>query len=301
MQISDLDQLLTPLKDRRRKRIIVAWALDHHTVEAAGRAVEAGIIEATLVGDENAISEACKTSSTDPNIFKIVHESTDIAALTTSIDLINNNKGDLLMKGNLSTDKYMRAILNKERGLMNPGSVLSHVTVMNIPVYHKLLIIGDVAIIPLPDLKQKIAIAGYLIETAHTLGIEKPKLSVLAATEQVLTGMTACVDAAILSKMAERNQIRGALIDGPLSLDLSINMQSVRIKGIKSKVAGDADCILFPNIESGNVFYKANVQYGEGQQAAILVGARVPAVLSSRGDSAKTKLYSIALAAMLAK
>jgi phosphate butyryltransferase len=121
----------------------------------------------------------------------------------------------------------------------------------------------------------------------------------MAVTEQVLPRMPACTDAAIISKMAERNQIRGALVDGPLSLDLSINMNSVRIKGIDSKVAGDADCILFPNIESGNVFYKTNVQYGNDQQAAILTGARVPAVLSSRGDSARTKLYSIALAASL--
>ncbi len=299
MLLTDLDQISGMLKKRPKRHLIAAWAVDSHTIQAIANAVDIGLVDATLVGDEKCITDICKTLSIDPGILNIVHENTDLEAVERSVELINHQKGNLLMKGSLSTDKYMRAILNKERGLMNPGCLLSHVTVMKIPAYHKLLIFGDVAIIPLPDLKQKLAIAGYLIKTAHALGIEKPKLSVMAVTEQVLTGMQACTDAAIISKMAERGQIKGAIIDGPLSLDLSINKNAVKLKGIESMVAGDADCILFPNIESGNVFYKTNVQYGTGQQAAILVGARVPAVLSSRGDSVKTKLNSIALAAML--
>jgi phosphotransacetylase len=299
MLLTDLDQISGMLKKRPKRHLIAAWAVDSHTIQAVANAVDIGLVDATLVGDEKCITDICKTLSIDPGILNIVHENTDLEAVERSVELINHQKGNLLMKGSLSTDKYMRAILNKERGLMNPGCLLSHVTVMKIPAYHKLLIFGDVAIIPLPDLKQKLAIAGYLIKTAHALGIEKPKLSVMAVTEQVLTGMQACTDAAIISKMAERGQIKGAIIDGPLSLDLSINKNAVKLKGIESMVAGDADCILFPNIESGNVFYKTNVQYGTDQQAAILVGARVPAVLSSRGDSVKTKLNSIALAAML--
>jgi phosphotransacetylase len=299
MLLTDLDQIFGMLKEHPKRHLIAAWAIDNHTIQAVAGAVERGLVDATLVGDEKCITGICKSLSIDPGIFNIVHESTDLEAVAKAVDLINNQKGNLLMKGSLSTDKYMRAILNKERGLMNPGCLLSHVTVMKIPSYHKLLIFGDVAIIPLPDLKQKLAIANYLIKTAQALGIENPKLSVMAVTEQVLTGMQACTDAAIISKMAERKQIKGAIIDGPLSLDLSINKNAVKLKGIESEVAGDADCILFPNIESGNVFYKTNVQYGNDQQAAILVGARVPAVLSSRGDSVETKLYSIALAAML--
>jgi phosphotransacetylase len=301
MLLTDLDQVFDMLKKLPKRHLIAAWAVDNHTIQAVARAVELGLVDATLVGDEKCIAGICESLSINPGMFNIVHESTDLEAVATSVELINNQKGNLLMKGSLSTDKYMRAILNKESGLMNPGCLLSHVTVMKIPAYHKLLIFGDVAIIPLPDLKQKLAIANYLIKTAHALGIEEPKLSVMAVTEQVLTGMPACTDAAIISKMAERKQIRGAIIDGPLSLDLSINKNAVKLKGIESEVAGDADCLLFPNIESGNVFYKTNVQYGNGQQAAILVGARVPAVLSSRGDSVETKLYSIALAAMLVK
>ncbi len=300
MQLSELEHIFDLLKERPRQHLAAAWAIDANTIEAVSRAVDIGFLEATLVGDEKTIRQVCENIGIDSGKFNILHELTDTSAVTRATDLINSQKCNLLMKGNLSTDKYMRAILNKEKGLMDQGSVLSHVTVMRIASYHKLLIIGDVAIIPVPDLKQKIAIAIYLINTAHALGIDKPKLAILAATEQVLPGMPACTDAAVISKMADRGQIKGAIIDGPLSMDLSINKEAVRIKTFESTVAGDADCILFPNIESGNVFYKINTMFGTSEQAAILVGARVPAVLSSRGDSAATKLYSLALAAMLA-
>jgi phosphate butyryltransferase len=301
MYLKTLDQIFELLKSRKKQHLISAWAMDVHTIKAVSKAVEMGIVEATLVGDREIITGLCRDNSIDPGMFGIVHETNDSAAAVRSVELINDQQGNLLMKGNLSSDKYLRAILSKERGLMDPGSVLSHVTVMHISSYHKLLIMGDAAIIPQPDLRQKIAIANYLISTAVALGVDVPKLAVIAATEQVLTVMTACTDAAIISKMGERNQIKGAIVEGPLSLDLSINAESAKIKGISCQVAGDADCLLFPNIESGNIFYKANVQYGGSEQAAIIVGARVPAVLSSRGDSVQTKLNSIALAAMLAK
>jgi phosphate butyryltransferase len=205
------------------------------------------------------------------------------------------------MKGLVSTDKYMKAILNKEEGLMDPGAVLSHVTVMENPLYHKLLIVGDVAIIPLPEFKQKVAILNYLVNTAKALGIEKPKVAVITASEQVLAGMPSCVDAALLSKMADRGQITGAYVDGPLALDAAIDKESAEIKKLTGPVAGDADCLLFPNIEAGNVFYKTNTKMAGAELGAFVAGARVPCVLSSRGDSAQTKLYSIALAAMIAK
>ncbi len=301
MKISDIDQLFGILKSRQKQHLVSAWAVDSHTIEAIDRAVDMGLIEATLVGDENKVCQVCEDKGINSGKFNIVHQATDSKAVAKAVELVNRQQGNLLMKGNLSTDKYMRAILDKERGLIDPGSILSHVTVMKLSSYHKLLIFGDVAIIPLPDLKQKLTIANYLIKTARALGIDQPKVSVLAVTEQVLPGMPACLDAAVISKMAERKQIKDAIIDGPLSLDLSINMDSVRIKGIESKVAGDADCILFPNIESGNVFYKANSQYEDSEQAAIVLGARVPVVLSSRGDSVRTKLNSIALAAIFGK
>jgi phosphotransacetylase len=296
-----LDKIFELLKNRRKQRLISAWAMDVHTLKAVYEAVNLNIVDATLVGDREFIIDLCRENSLDPDLFKIIHVNGEIDAASRSVELINDREGDLLMKGTLSSDKFLKAILNRARGLIDDGAVLSHVTVMKITSYNKILIMGDVAIIPQPDLRQKISIANYLIKTAGILGINMPKLAVLAATEQVLPGLPACTDAAILSKMAERNQITGAIVEGPLSLDLSINPEYARVKGIRCRITGDADCLLFPNIESGNIFYKANVQYGGSKQAAIIMGARVPAVLSSRGDSAETKLNSIALAALLAK
>ena len=160
---------------------------------------------------------------------------------------------------------------------------------------------GDVAVLPAPDLNQKIVITNCLIQTAHALDIPNPKVAIIAATEQMSPGMPACVDAAIISKMADRGQISGGLVDGPLALDVAIDMESVEIKKLKSTVAGDADCMLFPNIEAANVFYKTNTKLCKAELGAFVAGARVPAILSSRGDSVNTKLYSIALAALVAK
>jgi phosphate butyryltransferase len=204
------------------------------------------------------------------------------------------------MKGLVSSDKYMRAILDKERGLMDPGAILSHVSVIENSRYPKLIVCADVAVIPQPDLKEKIAILQYLIRTARALGIERPKVAILAASEQVLPKMQACVDAAILAKMSERGQIQGAVVDGPLALDAAIDRESAEIKGLSGEVAGDADCLLFPNIESGNVFYKTNTKLAGAELGAIVAGARAPAILSSRGDTVKTKMYSIALGALTA-
>jgi phosphate butyryltransferase len=206
------------------------------------------------------------------------------------------------MKGLVTSDKYMRAILDKEKGLMSgPKAILSHVAVVETPRYPKLLIVSDVAIIPAPDLTQKIAMTNYLIQTAHSLQIDNPKVALLAATEQMMPGMQACVDAAIISKMADRGQIKGAVVDGPLAMDVCIDKESCEIKKLKSPVAGDADCILFPNIESANVFFKTNTKLCGGELGAVVFGAKVPCILTSRGDSEITKLYSIALAASLAK
>ena len=215
--------------------------------------------------------------------------------------MVKEGQGDILMKGLCSTDKYMRGILNKENGLLPPKAVLSHVSVLQNPSYHKLLIISDMAVIPAPDFKQKQAEVKYLVKTAKALGIEKPKVAAIAATEQMLDGMPACVEAALLAKMADRGQISGCVLDGPLALDVALSKEAVAIKKLKSEVAGDTDCLLFPNIESANVFYKTNTQMCPGvRTAAIVAGATAPCVLSSRADSIDTKLNSIALAALTA-
>lgn len=300
MPITKLDQVLEAVKSKPKKRLVAAFANDVHTVEAVNEAITLGIVDATLVGDEATILKNCAAHGIDPGRFKIVQEADEMKAANLAVSLINQGEGNLLMKGLVSSDKYMKSILNKEGGLMDKDAVLTHVTVIELPTYPKLLTVGDVAILPAPDLKQKTVILNCLIKTAQKLDIPCPKVAIIAATEQMSAGMQACVDAAILSKMAERGQIKGALVDGPLALDPAIDRESAETKGCRSPVAGDADCLLFPNIESGNVFYKFSTKLANGELGAFVAGARVPAVLSSRGDSAKTKLYSIALAALTA-
>ena len=282
-----------------RKRMIAAWGVDTHTIAAAAKAVELSLADVTIVGDEVMVAAACAEEGVDPSIFTIVHNPAEIPSVAQAVQMVRNGEGDFLMKGLCSTDKFLRAILNKETGLLPPKGTLTHCTTLEIPSYHKLLFVGDVAVIPAPDFKQKQIIMECLVKTAHAVGVEKPKVAIIAATEQVLTSQPASVEAAMLSKMVDRGQIRGCVADGPLALDVAIDQESVEIKGLVSPVAGDADCLLFPNIESGNVFYKANSKLVPGvRQAGMLVGAKVPCVLSSRADSIETKLNSIAIAAM---
>ncbi|MBQ2489610.1 MAG: bifunctional enoyl-CoA hydratase/phosphate acetyltransferase [Bacteroidales bacterium] len=302
MSITKLDQMVELVKSKPRKRLVAAYANDAHTIEAVYNAVSQGIVDATLVGDEETIKKVCKEHNFDVTKFEIVQEADENKAGGKAVALINEGKGDVLMKGLLSTDKYMRAILNKEKGLMpGPKAVLSHVTIIETPKYDKLIICGDVAVIPAPDLNQKIAITNNMINTAHALGIETPKVAILAATEQMLPGMQACVDAAIIAKKGDRGEFKNACVDGPLALDVALDKESAGIKKLKGEVAGQADCLVFPNIESGNVFYKSNTKLAGAELAAMVCGARVPCVLTSRGDTAKTKSYSIALAALMAK
>lgn len=300
MAITKLNQLFTELKSKSKKRLVAAYANDAHTIEAVNKAVEMGIIDATLVGDIETIKRVCAKENIDSSKFKLVQEADPQKAAHKACMLINEGKGDFIMKGLVSTEQYMRALLNKETGLMLPKSILSHVTVMESPAYHKLLIFGDVAIIPSPEMPEKVAITNYLIKTAHSLGIEKPKVAILAASEQVSLKMQATIDAAVLSKMSDRGQFTNAFVDGPLALDVAIDKESAEIKKLRGDVAGDADCLVFPNIEAGNIFYKTNTKLAGGILGAMVLGARVPAVLSSRGDSVETKLISIGLAALQA-
>jgi len=301
MAIKRLNDLLDVLRSHPKKRLVAAYANDSHTIGAVTQAVKAGIVEATLVGDEPTIKKVCGDLGVDVSQFALVHEPVDVKAVAKAVQLINEGQGDVLMKGLVTTDKYMRGILNKDCGLLPPKAVLSHVVVLEVPSYHKLLVLGDVAIIPAPDFKQKLAIVNYVVRAARTLGVEMPKVALLAATEQMSVGMQACVDAALIAKMGERGQISGAVLDGPLALDVAIDKEAAEIKKLRSEVAGDADCLVFPNIESGNIFFKTCTKFAGAQLGAMVVGAKVPCVLTSRGDSVQSKLYSIALAASSAK
>ena len=299
--IKNFDELFEQLRSKDKKRLVAAWAVDDHTVTAVAKAVEMGIVEGTLVGDKDKIMEVCAAEGIDASLFTIIDNKNELKAIAQAVLMVREGGGDILMKGLCSTDKYMRGILNKEAGLLPPKAVLSHVSVIENPSYHKLLIFGDMAVIPAPDFKQKVAITKYLVKTAAALGVDTPKVAAIAATEQMMETMPACIEAALLSKMGDRGQIPLCTIDGPLALDVALSGEAARIKKLRSAVAGDADCLLFPNIESANVFYKTNSQLCKGvRQAAMVAGAMAPCVLSIRADSIDTKLNSIAIAALTA-
>ncbi|MBQ1885599.1 MAG: phosphate butyryltransferase [Bacteroidales bacterium] len=295
------DEVYELLKANPKRRLAVAWGVDEHSVCAASMAIDAGFCEATLYGDRKMIEAVCAKENIDINKFGIMDVPVELKAIQAAVTAVHNGEADVLMKGLCSTDKYMRGILNKEWGLLPPKAVLSHISVMQHPNYPKFLVFGDMAVIPLPDFKQKTAILKYIVNVCKSLGVANPKIAAVAATEQMLDGMPACVEAAMLAKMADRGQLPG-LVDGPLALDVAINKEAAAIKKLKSEVAGDADGLLFPNIESGNVFYKSNTQLVPGvRTAAFVAGASAPCVLSSRADSIDTKLNSIALACLQVK
>lgn len=299
MEILNFESLLDVVKKQPEKRLVTVNGVDEITLEALDQAVELGLVSAILTGDKYKIEETCNELKIDVRKYKIIHTDSEREATEKAVELIHDGKADLIMKGFVSTDKFMKVLLKKEYGLVPSKSILSHIALMENPNYHKLLLFSDAGVIPYPDLQQKIIITELLIKAAHKLGIELPKVAVIAPTEQIIISIQSCMDGATIAKMAEHRQIEGGLVDGPMALDVAISRESASIKGFTSPVAGDADCLLFPNIDAANVFYKTNSKLCNAQMAGIIVGAKVPAIVSSRGDSEKTKLNSIALASLI--
>ena len=301
--ITSFNDLFAELKAKNIcKRMVAAWAVDEHTIEASSKAVDLGIVKVTLVGDSDQIAKVCEFNCIDISKFEIVDIKDELKAVAEAVRMVHDGEGDVLMKGLCSTDKFLRAILNKETGLLPPKGLLSHVGVLESPNYHKLMFIGDMAVIPQPDFRQKVKISEYILKVAKAFGIDKPKIAFIAASEQMLDTMPACMEGAMLAKMCDRGQIKGCIGDGPLALDVAIDKESAEIKKLQSAVAGDADCMLFPNIESANVFWKTNTKLVKGvKQAGMLVGTKVPCVLASRADSVDVKLNSIAEAVAFVK
>ncbi|MBR3745145.1 MAG: phosphate butyryltransferase [Bacteroidales bacterium] len=301
--IKSFNELFAELQAKGvRKRMIAAWAVYSHTIEAASKALELGIVDVTLVGDADMILKACAEYRIDASRFTVMDIKDELKAVAEAVRMVHDGEGDVLMKGLCSTDKFLRGVLNKETGLLPAKGLLSHVGVLENPNYHKLMFVSDVAVVPLPDFRQKVKIAGYLISVAKAFGAEKPKIAFIAASEQMLDTMPACMEGAMLAKMCDRGQIPGCIGDGPLALDVAVDKESAEIKKLSSPVAGDADCLLFPNIEAGNVFWKANTKMIKGvKQAGMLVGTKVPCVLASRADSVDVKLNSIAAAVAFVK
>jgi phosphate butyryltransferase len=295
-----LSELVELAREKHSGRLAVAGGHDPDTIQATARAAREGLVDVGLVADEKEISALLEREGLDRDLFSVIHKPDPADAAREAVSMVARGDAEMLMKGLVGTDVYMRLILDKEKGILPHDGVLSHVSVLEIPTYHKLLIVADVAVIPCPDLSQKIKILGYCIRAARSLGVVQPKVAIIAATEKVSPKMPATIDAAVMAKMAERGQVKEAVVDGPLALDIALSKRACEIKGVESTVGGDADILIFPNIETGNVFYKAVNVLAEAKTAAVVAGTDVPCVLTSRADDDETKFFSIALAAVLA-
>lgn len=296
-----LEELVQRARTMPSGRLAVAGGNDPETIQATARAVREGLVDVVLVADRDKVSALLDKEGLDPGLFTVVHVPDAYEAAKEAVSMVARGEAHMLMKGLVGTEVYMRLILDKQHGLLPPGGVLSHVSVLEIPSYHKLLIVSDVAVIPAPDLSQKVKMIDYCLHAAKRLGISSPKVAIVTATEKVSDKMPSTLDAAILATMARRGQIKGAMVDGPLALDVALSREACEIKGISSEVGGDADILIFPSIETGNVFYKAANILAGAKTAAVVAGTTAPCVLTSRADSDETKFLSIALAQVLAR
>ena len=294
------DDLLSKVKECRRKKVAVAVAQDEPVLEAIREAKERGIAEAILVGNKDKIAEIAKQIGMDLSKYEVIHEPDTKKAALKAVELVHDRKADMLMKGLVDTATFLRSVLNKEVGLRT-GKVMSHVAVFDIDKIDRLIFLTDVAFNTYPELKEKSQIISNAVAVAHACGIDCPKVAPVCAVEVVNPNMPATIDASILSKMSDRGQIKGCVVDGPFSLDIALSEEAAKHKGVKSEVAGKADIIMLPNIETGNVMYKCLTYTANTRNGGILVGTSAPVILTSRADSFETKVNSIALAAVVAE
>ncbi len=300
MVLKHLSELKDLLIDKPTCRMVLAAAQDHNSLTSALMAARDGFIEPILVGDKEAVNKIASDNNLDLSGFRMIHEPDDDLAVEIAVKMVRSNQADILMKGNVGTSSLLKAVLNKEWGLRS-GALLSHFAIFEVEAYHKLIAVSDVAMNIAPNLQDKISIVNNAVACLNKLGIEMPKVAVLGAVEMVSENMQATLDAALLSKMNQRDQIRNCLIDGPLAFDNAISLESARHKGIRSDVAGDTDLLIMPDIEVGNVLYKSLVFFAHSGVAAVILGATAPIVLTSRSDSDQAKYYSILLAAAIAR
>lgn len=288
------------LSTRKRHRIAVAWAQDVNTISAIDQSVKNGIADAIMIGQPEKISKICHHNGIDPGKFLIINSENESLAAETAIGMVRSGKADIVMKGLVSTDIFLKAVMDKDHGLMKPDAVLSYVAVIEIPDYHKLLFVTDTAVIPYPGLNQKVAMTAYAIEMAGKFGIANPKIALIGASEKGSRHFQYSSDYSEMKKMGTAGKFGNCIIDGPLDLYLACDRKSVEIKGVSTPVAGDADILVFPSLESCNPFYKSLMLFGHGEMAGLLSGTLKPVVLMSRSESEISKYYCIALACLMA-
>jgi phosphate butyryltransferase len=299
MALATFSELLDVARSKGPKTVAVAASQQSEIMLAGLDAEKAGLANVILVGDKYLIHQIASEQDFDISQMEVIHQSQPREAAWEVMRLVHEGQADIAMKGRVETSDFLRAALSKELGLRT-GSLFSHVALFEIPGFDRMIFISDAGVVVAPNLEQKVQIVQNAINVAHSLQIEQPKVAILAATEVVNPKIPTTLDAANLSKMADRGQIKGGLVDGPLALDNAISPESVRIKGIKSEVAGCADILIAPDIEAGNVLAKAITYFAQGKMAGVVVGARCPLILPSRSDTREAKLISLALGVMLA-
>ena len=298
--IKNFDELTAHLASKGTKsRVAVVWAEDDVTRSAVLKGLEAGIITATFVGCRKEI-EADERLAKHKDMFTIIDASDRDDAAAKAVAEVREDRAQVLMKGLLNTDNLLRAVLNKETGILPKGNVLTHITVADIPELGHLLLFTDAAVIPNPTCEQRIEQVKYITKIAHALHIEEPKISLIHCSEKVDERHFPCTaDYVQIKELAAKGEFGKCIVDGPLDLKTSLCYESMHHKGINSPIKGEADAVLFPEIESGNVFYKTITLLAHAQTAGLLQGAKVPVVLPSRGDSIESKFYSLAVASAL--
>jgi phosphate butyryltransferase len=297
--ITTFSDILDSVKGKPRKTIAVAMADEDDVLKALSHAYKQGIADAVLVGHKDRILRCSQEHEIDISRFDIAHAETEQQAVAISISLVREHLADTLMKGRCNTATLLRGVLDKEQGLRS-GKLLSHLGVFEVPNYHKLLLMSDAAMNIAPDLAAKTTILENAVAAAHLLGMENPKVALIAAVEKVnYEAMPCTIDAAILSQMASRGQIQNCIVDGPMALDNAVSAKSCEVKGLDSPVGGDVDVLIMPDIEAANIFYKSMAYISGAKSAGIILGARVPIILTSRADSEEVKFLSIAVGALV--
>ncbi|PGY14286.1 MULTISPECIES: phosphate butyryltransferase [unclassified Bacillus (in: firmicutes)] len=293
-----LDSLINKAAQVSSNTVAVAAAEDLEVIEAVIAALDRNIANFILFGDEekiNSIIELKKQKTISNNYLKVINADSNAAAAELAVKAVFNKEANVLMKGNIPTNIFLKAVLNKEYGLRT-GNVLSHIAAFEVPGFNRFTIVTDAAMNIAPDLEQKAQIIKNAVSLARSIGIEIPKVAPIAAVEVVNPAMQATLDAALLTVMNKRGQISDCIVDGPLGLDNAVSTLAAEHKGIHSEVAGNADILLVPTIEVGNVLYKSLIYFANAKVGAVIAGAKAPIVLTSRADSAESKLYSLALA-----
>ena len=293
--------LLERLSKVEKKKVSVAVAQDNEVLMAVKAAKERGIADSVLVGDADKIKEIMLELEMSPDDYEIVDVKDPIEASLKAVSLVSSGEADMYMKGLIDTKDFLRSVLNKEVGLRT-GRPLSHVCVFDMEGVDHLLFLTDVAFVPYPTLEDKANIIRNTVEICEACGVENPKVAPLAAVEVVNPKMPESVEADELTKMNERGEITGCIVDGPLSMDLATCPEAAQHKGATGrKIVGDADVLLFPDIHAGNILYKGLVHFAKSTNGNLITGTAAPVVLTSRSDSFEVKVNSLALGALVAE